>query len=120
MNLRVTDHLANERTFLAYVRTSLSLMAFGFVIAKFAVLAHAMPGTPAGVGPWAVMSGHRLGIAFAALGVALGALGSWRFIVVDIELKRDEYHSAPWLAIAVGAATVVIGALVILNLSRVL
>src|SRR5450755_4081447 len=51
MNLRVTDHLANERTFLAYVRTSLSLLAFGFVIANFAVLAHAMPGTQASPGP---------------------------------------------------------------------
>jgi putative membrane protein len=120
MNLRVTDHLANERTFLAYVRTSLSLMAFGFVIAKFAVLAHAMPGSQISPAPWAVISGHRLGIAFASLGVALGAIGSWRFVVVDTELKRDEYHSAPWLAIAVGSATVAIGAVVILNLSRVL
>jgi uncharacterized membrane protein YidH (DUF202 family) len=95
-------------------------MAFGFVIAKFAVLAHALPGGQTTPTPWAVISGHRLGIAFAALGVALGALGSWRFVVVDIELKRDEYHSAPWLAIAVGTATVIIGAVVILNLSRVL
>ena len=120
MNLRVTDHLANERTFLAYVRTSLSLMAFGFVIAKFAVLTHAVPGVQISASPGTVMSGHRLGIVFAALGVALGAAGSWRFIVVDTELKRDEYHSAPWLAIVVGSATVITGALVIMNLLRVL
>ena len=120
MSLRVTDHLANERTFLAYVRTSLSLMAFGFVIAKFAVLAHAVPGVQVSASPATVMSGHRLGIVFAALGVALGGVGSWRFVVVDAELKRDEYHSAPWLAIGVGAATVITGALVIMNLLRVL
>ncbi len=30
----VRDHLANERTFLAYVRTSLALVGFGFVIAR--------------------------------------------------------------------------------------
>src|SRR5579864_6772977 len=113
MNLRVTDHLANERTFLAYVRTSLSLMAFGFVIAKFALLAHLAPGALGSVPPAAALSGHKLGIVFAALGCALGAAGSWRFIVVDRELKRDQYHSAPWLAIAVGAATVVTGLLVI-------
>jgi len=28
-------HLANERTFLAWMRTAISLMAFGFVVAKF-------------------------------------------------------------------------------------
>lgn len=33
----ITDHLANERTFLAWIRTSLGIMAFGFVIEKFAL-----------------------------------------------------------------------------------
>ncbi len=31
------DHLANERTFLAWIRTSIPLMGFGFVIGKFAL-----------------------------------------------------------------------------------
>lgn len=34
-NLR--DHLANERTFLAWIRTSIGLMAFGFVVEKFSL-----------------------------------------------------------------------------------
>jgi uncharacterized membrane protein YidH (DUF202 family) len=29
------DHMANERTFLAWIRTSLGIMAFGFVVEKF-------------------------------------------------------------------------------------
>ena len=32
-----SDHLANERTFLAWIRTSIALMGFGFVIVKFAL-----------------------------------------------------------------------------------
>ena len=35
---RVTDHLANERTFLAWVRTSLAIMGFGFVVERFGLL----------------------------------------------------------------------------------
>ena len=31
----VSDHLANERTFLAWIRTSIGVMAFGFVVVKF-------------------------------------------------------------------------------------
>jgi len=31
--VRATDALANERTYLAYVRTALAFIAFGFVIA---------------------------------------------------------------------------------------
>jgi putative membrane protein len=30
-----TDHAANERTFLAWVRTGIAVIAFGFVIEKF-------------------------------------------------------------------------------------
>ncbi|TXF74925.1 YidH family protein [Chryseobacterium sp.] len=33
----ITEHLANERTFLAWVRTSIAIMAFGFVVVKFAL-----------------------------------------------------------------------------------
>ncbi len=32
---RYSDHAANERTFLAWVRTAIAVMAFGFVIEKF-------------------------------------------------------------------------------------
>jgi putative membrane protein len=34
---RSRENLANERTFLAWVRTSIALMAFGFVIVKFSL-----------------------------------------------------------------------------------
>ena len=115
--MAVTDHLANERTFLAYVRTSLSLMAFGFVIAKFALLARALPGLQgAAASAGAVISSHRLGMLFAALGCALGTVGSWRFVVVDRQLKSGQYAPAPALAIGLGAATVITGLLVILSL----
>jgi putative membrane protein len=32
-----SDHLANERTFLAWVRTCIGIMAFGFVVVKFSL-----------------------------------------------------------------------------------
>lgn len=31
------DHLANERTLLAWVRTSIGIMAFGFVVFEFSL-----------------------------------------------------------------------------------
>ena len=31
------DHLANERTFLAWIRTSIAIMGFGFVVVKFSL-----------------------------------------------------------------------------------
>ncbi|WP_406701301.1 YidH family protein [Singulisphaera sp. Ch08] len=35
---RTRDHLANERTFLAWIRTSLGLIGLGFVIARMGLL----------------------------------------------------------------------------------
>ncbi len=32
---RYSDHSANERTYLAWIRTSIAIMAFGFLIEKF-------------------------------------------------------------------------------------
>ncbi len=34
---RARDHLANERTFLAWVRTSVAIVVFGFAIGRFAI-----------------------------------------------------------------------------------
>ena len=33
----LNDHLANERTFLAWLRTGIGVMAFGFVVVKFSL-----------------------------------------------------------------------------------
>lgn len=32
-----SDHLANERTFLAWVRTAIAMMGFGFILVKFSL-----------------------------------------------------------------------------------
>ncbi len=34
-DLRISDHMANERTLLAWIRTNIGIIAFGFVIEKF-------------------------------------------------------------------------------------
>ena len=34
---RFSDHAANERTYLAWIRTSIAIMAFGFLIEKFEI-----------------------------------------------------------------------------------
>lgn len=64
---------ANERTLLAWVRTGLALMAFGFVIARLAVWLRLERGeTHAMTSTW-------LGIAVICLGVACHAIGAARF-----------------------------------------
>jgi uncharacterized membrane protein YidH (DUF202 family) len=39
---RARDHMANERTFLAWIRTNIGIIAFGFVIEKFGLFLRQM------------------------------------------------------------------------------
>ncbi|MDQ3340352.1 MAG: DUF202 domain-containing protein [Myxococcota bacterium] len=66
---------ANERTLLAWIRTGLTLMAFGFVVARLSVwLQLEYPDRDNGsMGPW-------LGIAIVALGTACHAIAAVRFV----------------------------------------
>ena len=51
------DHAANERTFLAWVRTAIAVMAFGFLIERFDLFLHAI--TPSSVGRNLSAAGER-------------------------------------------------------------
>lgn len=66
---------ANERTLLAWIRTGLALMAFGYVIARIAEwLRLTQPGGEGAALPsW-------LGITVVGLGTACHALGAFRFV----------------------------------------
>jgi putative membrane protein len=87
VEVRANDTLANERTFLAYVRTALAFIAFGFVIARFslftrefALLVHSSQ-TPGGLSV-------AFGTGMAIFGIAVALLGAWRYAATDRGLRR--------------------------------
>jgi putative membrane protein len=83
---RATDFLANERTYLAYVRTALAFIAFGFVIARFSLFAREFeslvhenregPGLSTG-----------FGTSMALFGIFVALLGARRYAVTDRGLR---------------------------------
>ena len=84
------DYLAEERTFLAWIRTSLTLMGFGFVVARFGLFLQALQITRSdsavqghGFSPW-------IGTAFIAVGVAVNLLSIRRHVRTVGELKRGQ------------------------------
>ena len=73
-----SDYLAAERTFLAWIRTGLAMMGFGFVVARFGLFLQALRiGQPdllprtLSLSPWFGMALILLGIV-----VILGARGA--------------------------------------------
>lgn len=77
--------LANERTFLAWVRTSIAVITLGFAVARFDAVLHDVAHVRGrhGVG-WPV----GMGIAMIVLGGVLPVLAAWRYHVVNRQIER--------------------------------
>lgn len=108
-DLRV--YFAAERTLLAWVRTAVTLMAFGFVIARFGLflrLVHleAARGSSLALSPW-------LGAALVWAGVASLVGGALQFQAFCRRLSLSERPpaSAVWLALAIAWGLVATGLL---------
>lgn len=82
-------YLAAERTFLAWIRTGLSLMAFGFVVARFGLFLRALEAsrdTPS-IEPLALSM--PLGVAFVLTGVLVNVFSAWQHVRYIHGLNRD-------------------------------
>jgi putative membrane protein len=91
------DHAANERTFLAWVRTAIAMMAFGFVIERFDLFLKyvAPPATQQEIAPHGGVFADAAGLAFSALGVALIAIAGWRFAQTAKDIESDNEVAGP-------------------------
>jgi putative membrane protein len=78
------DHSANERTFLAWVRTAIAVMAFGFLVERFDLFLQFVAPSLPGRALW--VSGQKFGngagLALIILGTAIVALAAIRFLMV--------------------------------------
>jgi putative membrane protein len=88
---RYTDHAANERTFLAWVRTAIAVMAFGFVIERFDLfLQLAAPQLALKqAAPHGQALANAAGLAFIGIGVVMIVIAGFRFrkTAQDIETE---------------------------------
>jgi len=91
---KATEHLANERTFLAWVRTSIAIISLGFVVAKFSVWLSELA---ARFDPHAQGSGSGaslpVGIAMMAIGAVFVALAARRYHRVTRDIERGAVHA---------------------------
>jgi len=81
---RVRDHLANERTYLAWMRTAIAMMGFGVVIVR---LRHFQPPLLPRPGV-----GWKLGLVFSLVGLACVLISTGHYFAVRRDIDEDTYE----------------------------
>lgn len=87
------DHLANERTFLAWIRTSIALMGFGFVVVKFSLFVRqfSLAVTGHAIAPSKGFSG-TIGLCLVGIGALTAFIGYMRFRLIEKQLLEDAFY----------------------------
>jgi putative membrane protein len=111
-------YLAAERTFLSWLRTSLAMMGFGFVVARFGIFIRELApvsknGTPQGTAGISVEAGTAL--VFAGVAVAIASMIRYVRMVRRLDSGAD-LTGPSWLAIAISIGLAAIGLLLAIRL----
>jgi putative membrane protein len=117
-------HMANERTFLAWIRTSIGIMAFGFVVERFALfikeISHFLG--KSGVPETRIPSLHgyssAFGVFLVGLGAAIGALAFVRFRRIGKEIDEEVFHRSSKLPALLTIAVLAMGVFLVIYLIR--
>ena len=121
---RYSDHAANERTFLAWVRTAIAIMAFGFLVEKFdlflEIASASLAARDLSVG--GRLLGNVAGLLLIALGAATMVLAIVRFrkTAVDIDSAERRPGSGERMDIVLAGLLVLLGGALFVYLSYTL
>lgn len=106
----VTDHLANERTFLAWIRTAVGIITLGFVVSKFGLYLRELAQSTHSIEP---SSSHSeiVGFILVALGVVMVLAALLRYLRNQRLIDEESYRPARSLDIIL-AVLVAVGGVV--------
>lgn len=110
------DHSANERTFLAWVRTSIGLMAFGFLLEKFTLfldyLRLALNQPPTNQEP----ATKLIGLAFLTLGAIMIGMAALRYRLYARQIDSPELERSSFVLLDTILGACLAGAGILLGL----
>jgi uncharacterized membrane protein YidH (DUF202 family) len=114
-------HMANERTFLAWIRTSIGIMAFGFVVERFAIFIKQVSyflGKPVETAVPQAGRGYSsvFGILLVGLGALMGVLAFIRYKKVEKQIDEDAYHPSLILDVLLTISILAIGIFLVIYL----
>lgn len=116
-NTKLREHLANERTFLAWIRTSIALIGLGFVIVKFALFLKEVAVMLKDLEiPISEGFSALVGTAIVAFGVVLALFAFFQYKKVETQINRQSYRSSSFTSILLTLVIVVGGIFLVIHL----
>ncbi|WP_201366257.1 YidH family protein [Dictyobacter formicarum] len=113
---QVANHLANERTFLAWTRTGLATITIGFVVARFGLFLRELGFKSQ---PESLISLHYsmlFGVALTVLGVGIIIAALRNFLRVRRDIDQNTFHPMAGSAVVLTILASVIGLLLAIYL----
>jgi putative membrane protein len=112
-----TDHLANERTFLAWIRTSIAIMGFGFVVVKFSLFLRQLSSA---LGEKMILAGKGyspiIGITLVIIGAVMAFLAFVRYRNIERHLIKGTYFPSFILSLLLTIAILIVSLLLVFYL----
>jgi putative membrane protein len=112
---KASDHLANERTFLAWIRTSISIIVFGFVVAKFGITLREflrIQGNGSGESGASLM----IGLGFMSMGIFMALVSGFRYRITMRRLEAGDFKPAGTIVIVLAVVAALFGTILAIYL----
>jgi putative membrane protein len=104
------EYLANERTFLAWIRTAIAVISLGFVVSRFSLWLRQLSLTSGGNGtPGLHGLSLPIGEILIVFGGSIAVLAAWRYHVVNRQIEEDRVSADRGLIVLVTVVVVLLG-----------
>jgi putative membrane protein len=110
---RQREHQANERTFLAWLRTSIALIGFGFAIARFGLFLRELQTrvTEQDIPTHSLISSQSIGVGLVVVGILLIILAVWRYNQIFWQIEQGNYQPNRLMVWLTATIVVILGLL---------
>jgi putative membrane protein len=113
---KVTDHLANQRTFLAWIRTGLATITVGFVVERFGLLLREL-GVKTGLAELIpVHYSSFFGVSLTILGVVMMVVALIEFLQIRSSIDSEQFHPPATFSVILTILASLIGTLLAIYL----
>lgn len=113
---KVTDHLANQRTFLAWIRTGLATITFGFVVERFGLLLRELGFKINLTEIIPIHYSSFFGVSLTLLGVIMMIVALIEFLQIRRTIDSERFHPPAAFSIILTILAALIGILLAIYL----